>query len=251
MVDFAGRDDLQGATFIDTNLRGARFIRSDLSGAVLRGVDVGGVEIDAPWLLEDSETLLVNGVDVVPFVDAELNRRLPGRELRSADDPDGLRRAWAAVQGAWRQALDRVAAMPAGTVDVRVCGEWSFAETLRHLVMATDVWLRGAVHGVDQPYHPVGLPNVEFEADGGDLSVFSSPDPGWDEVLEARADRVGLVTAYLSGVTVAQLVEPRANPWAPQHPETVLSCLHTILGEEWEHFRYATRDLDAMAGGGA
>jgi hypothetical protein len=36
------------------------------------------------------------------------------------------------------------------------------------------------------------------------------------------------------------------NPWAPDHPETVLSCLHTILEEEWEHHRYAVRDLDAI-----
>jgi hypothetical protein len=25
-----------------------------------------------------------------------------------------------------------------------------------------------------------------------------------------------------------------------------LSCLHTILEEEWEHHRYAVRDLDAI-----
>jgi hypothetical protein len=27
----------------------------------------------------------------------------------------------------------------------------------------------------------------------------------------------------------------------------VLSCLRTILEEEWEHHRYAVRDLDALA----
>jgi hypothetical protein len=26
----------------------------------------------------------------------------------------------------------------------------------------------------------------------------------------------------------------------------VLSCLRTILEEEWEHYRYAVRDLDAL-----
>jgi hypothetical protein len=33
----------------------------------------------------------------------------------------------------------------------------------------------------------------------------------------------------------------------PDHEETVLSCLHVILNEEWEHHRYAVRDLDAIA----
>ncbi|MET3172494.1 hypothetical protein [Arthrobacter sp. UYCu721] len=50
----------------------------------MRGVYVERVDIDAPWLLEDQGSMLVNGVDVAPLVDAELNRRFPGRELRHA-----------------------------------------------------------------------------------------------------------------------------------------------------------------------
>jgi len=47
-------------------------------------------------------------------------------------------------------------------------------------------------------------------------------------------------------VTPEALAAPRRNPWNPGHPETTLSCLHTILEEEWEHHRYAVRDLDAI-----
>jgi hypothetical protein len=32
----------------------------------------------------------------------------------------------------------------------------------------------------------------------------------------------------------------------PDYEETVLSCLHTILEEEWEHLRFAVRDLDEV-----
>lgn len=32
----------------------------------------------------------------------------------------------------------------------------------------------------------------------------------------------------------------------PEYPETTLSCLHVILREEWEHLRYAVRDLDTI-----
>lgn len=148
--------------FIDADLRGARFVRSDLSGAVMRAVDINGADIDAPWVTEDGGTLLVNGVDVAPFVDEELNRRFPGRAERLATDPDGLRSAWNALQTMWSATLDRVAAMPAGTADVQVDGEWSFAQTLRHLVMATDTWLRGTVLGVVKPYHPIGQPHSEY-----------------------------------------------------------------------------------------
>ena len=34
----------------------------------------------------------------------------------------------------------------------------------------------------------------------------------------------------------------------PDHQETTRSCLHVILEEEWEHHRYAVRDLDAIEG---
>jgi hypothetical protein len=242
---FTGSDDLHGAEFLNADLRGARFRGSDLAGVVMRAVDVAGADIDAPWLF-DGDGLLVNGVDVVPLVDAELNRRFPGRADRRAGDPDGLRAAWAALERTWAATLDRVAALPAGTVDVSVGGEWSFAQTLRHLVMATDTWLGRAILRRDQPYHPLGLANAGAAEDGLDLSVFAPGTPPYEEVLAARADRVAMVRDFLATVMPDTLAAPRRNPWAPDHPETVRSCLHTILEEEWEHHRYAVRDLDAI-----
>jgi hypothetical protein len=232
--------------FVDADLRGARFTRVDLSGAVMRAVEVAGADVDAPWLTDGRSSLRVNGVDVAPFVEAELNRRFPGREQRRAADPDGLRAAWAALERTWAATLERAAAMPEGTVDVSVDGEWSFAQTLRHLVMATDVWLRRGILGVDLPFHPIGQPHAEYETDGNDMSVFAAEVPGYAEVLEVRAGRVAMVREFLETVTEDDLRAPRENPWFPQFPETTLSCLHTILEEEWEHHRYAVRDLDAI-----
>ncbi len=234
------------ADFVDADLHGARFVRSNLSGVVMRAVDLSGADIDAPWLLDGESSLLVNGVDVVPLVDAELNRRFPGRADRHATDPDGLRAAWAVLELAWATSLDRVAVMPAGTVEVSVAGEWSFAQTLRHLVMATDTWLGRAILQVAAPFHPIGQPNVEYESDGNDMSVFTTDPPPYDAVLEVRAGRVAQVRDFLATVTAAELAAVRRNPWAPEYPETTLSCLHTILDEEWEHHRYAVRDLDAI-----
>ena len=246
MTTFSGSDGLQGAEFVDASLRGARFVRADLSGVVMRAVDAQGLDIDAPWLLDGESTLLVNGVDVAPLVEAELNRRFPGRVDRRAGDPDGLRAAWAALERTWTATLHRVDAMPAGTVDVSVGGEWTFAQTLRHLVMATDTWLRGAILGIDRPFHPIGQPNAEYETDGNDMSVFSTDPPSYAEVLEVREGRVALVRDFLATVAPADLAGTRPNPWDPDYQETTLSCLHTILEEEWEHHRYAVRDLDAI-----
>ena len=247
MVTFSHPDDLSGAAFTDVSLRGARFTRSDLSGVVMRAVDIAGADIDAPWLLDGENALLVNGVDVAPFVEAELNRRFPGRGERRAKDPDGLRAAWAEVEAAWAATVERVAGMAPGTEDVSVDGEWSFAQTVRHLIMATDTWLGGPILGNEKPYHPLGLPNAEYETDGYDLSVFVSGTPPYAEVLEARAGRVAMVRDFLAVATVDDLAVTRSNPWGPDHPVSTGSCLRTILVEEWEHLRYATRDLDAIA----
>lgn len=239
------RADLTGARFTRANLRGARIVDSDLSGLVVRGSDVMNVEIDSPWLAE-GDFFRVNGVDVMPYVEAELNRRFPGRELQRADDPPGLRGAWAALQGTWADTLERADRMPQGTVERSVDGEWSLSQTLRHLVMATDTWLGRAVLRLAQPYHPLALANEGAEEDGLDMSVFTTQTPSYAEVLAARRDRTTMVGDFLTEVSPGILAETRQNPWAPQHPETVLSCLHTILEEEWEHHRYAVRDLDIL-----
>ena len=240
-------DDPQPTEFRGANLRGARFVESDLSGAVMRGVEVSGMDIDAPWLRE-GEGLLVNGVDVTTYVESELDRRFPGRAERQAADPEGLRAAWAALERTWAATLDRVASMPPGTVDVPVDGEWSFAQTLRHLVHATDVWLGRGVLQREQPFHPLGLGDTSADSEGLGAAQPAAPPP-YADVLEARADRVAMMRDYLAAVTADELDDTRQNPHHPDYPETVRSCLHVVLEEEWEHHRFAVRDLDAIAAG--
>lgn len=244
MATFGRADDLRGAEFVETDLSGARFVGSDLSAAVMRGVAVDGVDIDAPWLLGGGGVLIVNGVDVAPLVEAELDRRFPGRGQRRAEDPDDLRAAWAALERTWAATLERVDAMPPGTVDVSVDGEWSFAQTVRHLVLATDAWLGRAVLGIAEPFSPIG--QASGGEDGLDTSVFTPGSPPYEEVVAVRAGRVAMVRDFLATVTPDELATRRAHPWSPEFPETALSCVHVILEEEWEHHRYAVRDLDLI-----
>jgi hypothetical protein len=246
MSTFARSGDLRGAEFVGVDLHGARFVEADLSGVVMRGVQVDGADIDAPWLFDGESFLRVNGVDVSPFVEAELNRRFPGRADRQAGDPDGLRAAWAALERTWSATLERAAAMPTGTVDVSVDGEWSFAQTLRHLVLATDMWLGRAILDIEQPFHPIGLTDMGTQEDGFDMSIFATVTPSYAEVLEVRAGRIAMVRDFLATVTSDVLAAPRKNPHDPAHQETTCSCLHVILHEEWEHQRFAVRDLDAI-----
>lgn len=222
--------------FLERDLRGARFVECDLSDAVMRGVEVAGMDIDAPWL-SDGPGLRVNGIDVTPFVEQELDRRFPGRSERRATRLTALREAWAAVDRAWEAAITRAAALPAGTVDVRIDGEWSFSETLRHLVRATDTWFGRGVLGLDEAdSHPLGL------RPGENPSVACA----YADVLAARASRVDLVRDFLTATTDEALDGERRNPHNPAVAETVRSCLHVILEESWEHLRFALRDLDAI-----
>ncbi len=153
MTTYSGTREFEGATFVKASFKGATLRFSDVSGMVMRGVDVDRLDIDSHDLFFGS--LLVNGVDVVPLVDAELNRQFPGRELQKAQTPEGLREGWVAVQSAWRET---VTATPPHLVDARVEDEWSLAQTLRHLVLATDAWLRGGILQMEQPFHEIGQP---------------------------------------------------------------------------------------------
>lgn len=238
-------EPLAGRTFTGRTLRGSRFVACDLGDVVVRGSDLAGMELDSPWLLEGGNRLLVNGVDVVPLVDRALDERFPGRDLRLAEDPEGLVAAWAALERTWQATLARALAMPAGTLEASVDGEWTFAQTLRHLVMATDTWLGRAVLGREQPYHPAGLPDDSDSQAHAEADF--APDPSLAEILQARADRQAMVRDHLATLTPRTLAEERRNPHDGAYPETVLSCLRTILEEEWEHHRYAVRDLDALA----
>jgi hypothetical protein len=238
MTTWSGTDEFEGARFERVSLKGARLRYADVSGVTMRSVDVGGLDIDSHDLAFG--TLLVNGVDVVPLVEAELDRRFPGRELQRATTPEGLREGWVAVQAAW---ATTVADTPPELVDAHVEDEWSLAQTLRHLVLATDAWLRGGVQRLPQPFHELGQIFTGAAEMGFDMSIFRDEPPSYDEVLAVRAERQQLVTDFLATATPELLAEPRQDPWGGDWSPTVGDCVRVILEEEWAHLRYIRRDL--------
>lgn len=239
MTKYSGTKEFEGATFVRASFKGATLRFSDVSGVRMRGVDVDGLDIDSHDLFFGS--LYVNGVDVVPLVDAELNRQFPGRELQKARTPEGLREGWAAVQSAWQTTI---AETPRDRVDAHVEDEWSLAQTLRHLILATDAWLRGAILRIEQPFHEIGEIFTGAEEMGFDMSIFRSDPPPFEEVLAVRAERQQLVTDFLATATPELLAEEREDPWGDgDWRPSVGDCIRVILEEEWAHLRYIRRDL--------
>ena len=246
MTTFTRSDELQGAEFVDADLRGARFVGSDLSGVVMRGVEVQGAEIDAPWLFDGGSSCASTASTWSPSSRPSSTAASPAAPTGAPTDPDGLRAAWAALERTWAATLERVAAMPAGTVDVSVDGEWSFAQTLRHLVLATDMWLGRAVLEVEQPFHPLGLRDAGTRATA--TTCRSSPPAHRRTTTCSRPGPAGSRwCATSSPPSPRRSWRRRAGTrTTPPTRRPSLSCLHVILEEEWEHHRYAVRDLDAI-----
>ena len=136
------RVNLSGAQLSNVDLSGARFRDVDLSGAVIRGVELVGVDITG-----EIENVTINGVDIGPLVNAELDRRDPDRAKMRPADPAGFREAWDILERLWDGTVERARRLPSGLLHESVDGEWSFIETLRHLVFATDAWVRRAILG--------------------------------------------------------------------------------------------------------
>jgi len=254
MADFIGdelpgsrfeRVELAGSDFWATDLSGSRFRGVDLSGSVMRGVELGNVDIYGEIM-----NVTINGVDIGPLIEAELNRRYPDRAKMRPADPAGFREAWDILERLWHQTVDRARRLPPALLHESVDGEWSFTETLRHLVFATDAWVRRAILADPSPWDPLDLPWDEMQDTPG-VPRDRSARPSLDTVLELRRDRMSTVRHVIEGLTGASLAahtEPVEGPgWPRPRSYPVKRCLLVVLNEEWEHRLYAERDLAALA----
>jgi DinB superfamily/Pentapeptide repeats (8 copies) len=238
------RVDLSGSQLNAVDLSGAQFRGVDLTGVVMRGVEMVNVDIYGEIM-----NVIVNGVDIGPLVEAELDRRSPDRAKMRPEDQAGFAEAWDILERLWGQTVERARQMPPESLHESVDGEWSFIETLRHLVFATDAWIRRGILGDPSPWDPLGLPWDEMPDTPG-VPRDRDARPSLDTVLELRRDRMSTVREVIESQTDASLddqTEPVEGPgWPPPRSFQVHQCLRVILNEEWEHRLYAERDLDAL-----
>jgi len=249
------QQDLRGSSFDEVYLNDARFHQVDLSGADFREVYLTGARVQDAVLTDvrisgcDLTGLTIEGVEIEPLLEAELDRRHPDRPKMRPRTADGFREAWAILLRLWAGTVERARTFPAEALHESIDGEWSFIETQRHLVFATDAWVRRALLGDPTPWDPLDLPHDDM-ADSPPVPRDRTVRPTLDEVLVLRADRQATVTEVLAGLTDEQLAGTTTPVLEPGYPEpesfAVQRCLGAIIHEEWEHRLYAERDLDAL-----
>jgi hypothetical protein len=245
--------DLTGAHFERVSLRDTHMDAVDLTGAQIRGVvfngsRMRGVELVDVEISGELQNVVVNGVDIAPLVEAELNRRMPERAKMRPDDSDGFREAWAILERLWKGTVARAMTLPAAALHRNVDDEWSFIQTLRHLNFASAAWVDRMVLGTASPWHPLDLP--WDEAPGWDgIPWDREARPSLDVVLTVRRERQAMVRHVLESVTDEQLAADmtRTEPgWPRIENFPVKECLRIVLTEEWQHRLYAERDLNAL-----
>ena len=227
--------DLAGAVFWGADLRGARFRDVNLSEVSISHARLVDVEIDA-----FVDQLVINGVDVTAFVNQH-DRWYPLRTVLDASDPESMRAGWVLLREVWDATIVRARRLPDEDLQVSVGGQWSFVQTLRHLVFATDKWFTVPILG--EPFHAFGLPNtgsMDFPWPNLDLDAA----PSLVEVLAVRAHQAAQLEEHLAAISVDDLtttVDVLENG-----PHSVRDCIFTVLEEEFWHHRYADRDLTAL-----
>ena len=232
MVRFVD-DDLSGSEFREVVLNRSRFV-----GVVMQDAEIDGLVTN----------LVVNGVEVTGYVQAELDRLHPVRVLIRSDEPDDLREAWATLCAAWATTLDRLAALPSERAHASVDGEWSAVQTLRHLLFVHDSWFARAVLGRRQAFHPWGLAS-DFVPHQDAMGLDPGAAPRWP-TWSARAASATTPSPRSSRARPPRSWPGRPRPrttraWPP-HTGTVARCLRVVLDEEWAHHGFCVRDLDRL-----
>jgi uncharacterized damage-inducible protein DinB len=239
------RADMSGTRFSSVSLNGAAILHSALHRVVMRGVEIADTTIDG-----EIQNLVINGVDVAPLVEAELDKRYPDRPKFRPTTAEGFREAWDLNERLWVATVDRARSLDPELLHESVNGEWSFIQTLRHLAFASESWVGRCILGDPSPWHPLSLPWDQMEPREG-VPWHRDARPSLEEALSLRRNAMALVRRVVDSLTDEQLGErtaPLVGPGWPDEGETfpVRECLTIVLNEEWHHRLYAERDLAVL-----
>jgi uncharacterized damage-inducible protein DinB len=235
--------DLSGRDVADLGLDNARVRRISAVNARITGAFLLNASIDG-----DFEGLTMNGVLVAPLIEAELKRQHPILARNDSQSAEALRAGIEDVYALWDELEARAAALDESQLHERVDEEWSFSETMRHLIYATDCWFRRGVLDEPQPFHAIGV--THSEAHGQVPGIDLEATPTFAEVIAARRENQAAIRAYAATLTDENVNEQRmpTGPGHPAGPVRVGAAFWVVVNEEFWHSTYAARDLSVLEG---
>ncbi len=177
---------------------------------MIRGAWLQRVEIDG--YIDD---VMINGVDVGPLIEAELDRRDPDRMLVRPTDADGFPARLGVVVRRWDTAVQRARALPEGPAARArrrrvVLHRDPATPRLRHRRLGV-----AAVLGDPAPYPALGLAHSEMPDDTPAVPHDADARPSVDEILAVRSERMATVERVLRELTderLERMTQPVLEP---------------------------------------
>jgi hypothetical protein len=236
-----------GEEITGRDLQDSVFWGVDLSRSFMRDINFTGVSMHSVWLTDVTidglvERLVINGVDVTEYV----HDHDPWQPLRSAQraaNAADMLAAFDDLAAAWSRTIGDARAMPDERRHQSVNGEWSFVQTLRHLVMAIDKWFTHPVLG--QLFDPIGLPNSGSTTPFPGIDLTSTPT--FEAAVASHAEAGARLHAFL--VDASQDDLERTVDVIENGPHSIGDCVRVVFEEAFEHLRYARRDVAILMSG--
>lgn len=251
-------EDLSGSRFEMVRLTNSQFEQVRFDGSRFQNISWHDVTMNSVELVNveiggDIWNLTINGVDIGPLIDAELNRRDPDRhlvfqELREQRSAEDYRKGWRIVERRWTDLIDRVRALPEGSEHRSVDGEWSLVQTLRHISYAVAAWIERVAMGVEDPFVDTDLPWDEAPAEIP-RKVDRDARVALDEAVGQWRHRQQTVREFLDSLTDADLertVSTTGAIWPQVTDFPLAEAVHIAVTEVWQHHDFAQRDLHAI-----
>jgi DinB superfamily/Pentapeptide repeats (8 copies) len=226
--------DLSDSVFWGVDLRKSLFRDADLSHSRFFHVSMSEVSVDGVI-----DRLVVNGVDVTNFVNTN-DRWYPLRNELSPADEVGVRSTWSRLMAEWEKLYAHVDDLSESVLMQSVNGEWSFRDTLRHMLFVHDKWFNWPL-GNQRTFSPIGLPNTGSQG-GAWPGLDLASNPTYAETLIERRAQTQSFSKFVDNLNLAELPDTSAVLENGDMP--TIMCVHAILEEEFEHLRYAWRDIE-------
>jgi len=163
------------------------------------------------------------------------------------DDAASLQAAFRRIGDLWDESIARARTLDPALLNERVDGEWSYLETIRHLVFGIDAWITGILQGKPRDFHALGMPPAHA-GDPSGMGLSLDAKPSLDEVLAVWEQRRAMASEAFASATDEHLSDAVAGA---DGQYTVVAALQVIVHEEYAHYTFATRDLDRLTGVGS